>query len=77
MGIKGGASVLSGRATVELSVHGWELEIGASEKILSAGAEATVGLFPNDVGGTELRANCGASTGVCGGGFHFRLSTPG
>jgi hypothetical protein len=65
---KAKASVLSGRATVEFNVFGWEIEVGVTGDLLSAGAEVMAGYFPNE--GFKVKAN--ASLGA-GGGFLFRI----
>lgn len=60
------ASVISGRATAELNLYGWEIEFGVTGDALSEGAEARIGVFPNE--GFVVKAN--ASLGV-GGEFVF------
>jgi hypothetical protein len=62
------ASVISGRATIELNLFGWEIEFGVTGDALSVGAEARIGVFPDE--GFVAKAN--ASLGV-GGGFIFRI----
>ena len=64
---KAKAAVVSGRATLELSVFGWQVEFGVTGDALSVGAEATIGIFD---GAFEAKAN--ASLGV-GCGFVFRI----
>lgn len=64
------AAVVSGRATWELSVWGWQVELGVTGDALSIGAEATIGIFD---GAFEAKAN--ASLGM-GGGFVLRIKPP-
>ena len=64
---KAKAAVFSGRATVEFQLFGWQIELGVTGDAISAGAEATIGIFD---GAFEAKAN--ASLGV-GGGFVFRV----
>ena len=66
---KAKASVLSGRATIELELFGWQIEFGVSGDLLSVGAEAMIGVFPDE--GFAVTANVGA--GLFGGGFVFRV----
>ena len=63
------ASVLSGRTTAELELFGWQIEFGVSGDLLSVGAEAMIGVFPNE--GFTAKASVGA--GLFGGGFVFRV----
>lgn len=63
------ASVLSGRTTAELELFGWQIEFGVSGDLLSIGAEAMIGVFPNE--GFTAKASVGA--GLFGGGFVFRI----
>ena len=67
---KGKAAVFSGRATLELELLGGQIEYGVTGDAISAGAEATIGIFD---GAFETKAN--ASLGV-GGGFVFRAKPP-
>ena len=67
---KAKAAVVSGRATLELSVFGWQVEFGVTGDALSAGAEATIGIFDRAF---EAKAN--ASLGVDGG-FVLRIKPP-
>jgi len=62
------ASVASGRATIQFDVFGCEVEVGLSGDVISAGAEAKIGIFPDD--GFVMKAN--ASLGA-GGGFIIRV----
>ena len=66
---KAKAAVLTGRATVELELFGWQIEFGVSGDLLSVGAEAIIGVFPDE--GFTAQANVG--TGVFGGGFVLRV----
>ena len=66
---KAKASVLSGRATAELELFGWQIEFGLSGDLLSAGAEAMIGVFPDE--GFTTKASVGA--GLFGVGFVFRI----
>ena len=66
---KAKAAVLSGRATAELELFGWQIEFGVSGDLLSVGAEAMIGVFPDE--GFTAKASVGA--GVFGGGFVFRV----
>ena len=66
---KAKAAVLSGRATAELELFGWQIEFGVSGDLLSVGAEAMIGVFPDD--GFTVKASVGA--GILGGGFIFRV----
>ncbi|MBR5309495.1 MAG: hypothetical protein IKU42_00005 [Oscillospiraceae bacterium] len=65
---KAKASVLTGRTSIELEVSGWQFEIGVSGDILSVGAEAMVGYFPEY--GFTAKSSIGA--GWFGWGFLFR-----
>jgi hypothetical protein len=67
---KGKAAVFSGRATLELELFGWQIELGVTGDAISVGAGVTIGVF---VGAFETTAN--ASLGV-GGGFVFRIKPP-
>ena len=66
---KAKASVLSGRTTAELELFGWQIEFGVSGDLLSVGAEAMIGVFPDE--GFTAKASVGA--GLFGGGFVFRV----
>ncbi len=66
---KAKAAVLSGRATFELELFGWQIEFGVSGDLLSVGAEAMIGVFPDE--GFTAKASVGA--GLFGGGFVFRI----
>ena len=66
---KAKAAVLSGRATAELELFGWQIEFGVSGDLLSVGAEAMIGIFPNE--GFTAKASVGA--GLFGAGFVFRV----
>lgn len=66
---KAKASVLSGRATAEFEFFGWQVEFGVSGDLLSVGAEAMIGFFPNE--GLDVKCNVGA--GLFGGGCVFRV----
>ncbi len=66
---KAKAAVLSGRATAELELFGWQIEFGVSGDLLSVGAEAMIGVFPNE--GFTAKASVGA--GLFGAGFVFRV----
>lgn len=66
---KAKASVLSGRATTEFELFGWQIEFGVSGDVLSVGAEAMIGIFPDE--GFTAKASVGA--GLFGGGFVFRV----
>lgn len=66
---KAKAAVLSGRATSELELFGWQIELGVSGDFLSVGAEAMIGVFPDE--GFTAKASVGA--GLFGGGFIFRI----
>ena len=69
---KAKAAVLSGRATTEFDVYGWQVEVGVSGDLLSIGAEAMIGVFPNE--GFTAKASAGA--GLFGAGFVFRIKAP-
>lgn len=45
---KAKASVLSGRATTEFELFGWQIEFGVSGDLLSVGAEVMIGVFPDE-----------------------------
>ena len=66
---KAKAAVLSGRVTAELELFKWQIEFGISGDLLSVGAEAMIGVFPNE--GFTAKASVGA--GLLGGGFVFRV----
>ena len=66
---KAKAAVLSGRVTAELDLFGWQIEFGVSGDLLSVGAEAMIGVFPNE--GFTAKASVGA--GLFGAGFVFRV----
>ena len=66
---KAKGAVLSGRTTMELELFGWQIEFGVSGDLLSVGAEAMIGVFPNE--GFIAEASVGA--GIFGGGFVFRI----
>lgn len=63
------AAVLSGRATAELDVYGWQIEFGISGDLLSVGAEAMIGIFPDE----GFTAKSSVGTGLFGSGFIFRV----
>ena len=63
------ASGITGRATMELELLGWEIEFGVSGDLLSIGAEAVIGVFPEE--GFTAKASVGA--GLYGAGFVFRI----
>lgn len=77
VGAKAKAAVLSGRATTEFNIFGWQVELGVSGDLLSVGAEATIGIFPTDDGGKQFDARCNVGSGLFGGGFIFRIKAPG
>ena len=54
IGAKAKAAVLSGRATAEFNIFGWQVELGVSADVLSIGAEATIGIFTTEDGGKHL-----------------------
>lgn len=64
---KAKAAVFSGRATIEIQLLGWQIEIGVTGDFISAGAEATIGIFD---GAFEAKAN--ASLGI-GSGLVIRV----
>jgi len=66
---KAKAAVLSGRATAELELFGWQIEFGVSGDLLSVGVEAMIGVFTDE--GFTAKANLGV--GLFGGGFVFRV----
>ena len=61
--------MLSGRITAELDLFGWQIEFGVSGDLLSAGAEAMIGVFPDE--GFTAKESVGA--GPFGFGFVFRV----
>ena len=69
---KAKASVLSGRATAELELSGWQVEFGVSGDLLSAGGEAMIGVFPDE--GFVAKTSVGA--GWYGYGYVFRVKPP-
>ena len=69
LAVKAKAAVLTGRATAEFELFGWQIEFGVSGDLLSVGAEAMIGVFPDE--GFTAKANVGA--GLFGGGFVFRV----
>ena len=77
IGAKAQASVLSGRATTEFNIFGWQVELGVSADVLSIGAEATIGIFPTEDGGKQFDARAGGSHGIFGWGFVVRVKVPG
>ena len=77
VGAKAKAAVLSGRATTEFNIFGWQVELGVSGDILSVGADATIGIFPTDDGGKKFDISYGASPGLFGWGFVARVKFPG
>ena len=77
IGAKAKASVLSGRATTEFNIFGWQVELGVSADVLSIGAEATIGIFPTEDGGKQFDARAGGSHGIFGWGFVVRVKVPG
>ena len=56
-------------STAELELFGWQIEFGVSGDLLSVGAEAMIGVFPDE--GFTAKASVGA--GLFGGGFVFRV----
>ena len=66
---KAKASVLSGRVGTELELFGWQIEFGLSGDLFSVGAEAVIGVFPDE--GFVATASLG--TGLFGAGFVFRI----
>ena len=77
IGAKAKASVLSGRATAEFSIFGWQVELGVSADVLSIGAEAAIGIFPTEDGGKQFDARAGVSPSIFGWGFIVRVKVPG
>ncbi len=77
IGAKAKASALSGRATTEFNIFGWQVELGISADVLSIGAEATIGIFPTEDGGKQFDARVGGSHGIFGWGFVVRVKVPG
>ena len=77
IGAKAKASVLSGRATAEFNIFGWQVELGVNADVLSIGAEATIGIFPTEDGGKQFDARAGVSPGIFGWGFIVRVKVPG
>ena len=69
LAVKAKAAVLSGRATAELELFGWQIEFGVSGDLLSVGAEAMIGVFPDE--GFTAKASIGV--GFFGAGFLFRV----
>ena len=69
---KAKAAVLSGRLTTELELFGWQIEFGVSGYLLSVGAEAMIGVFPDE--GFTAKASVGA--GLFGDGFSCSLIIP-
>ena len=69
---KAKAAVLSGRLTTELELFGWQIEFGVSGYLLSVGAEAMIGVFPDE--GFTAKASVGA--GLFGDGFSYSLIIP-
>ena len=65
---KAKASVLSGRVGTESELFGWQIEFGLSGDLFSVGAEAVIGVFPDE--GFVATASLG--TGLFGAGFVFR-----
>ncbi len=66
---RGKAAVLTGRATMELELLGWEIEFGVSGDLLSVGAEVVIGVFPDD----GFTAKASAGVGLYGVGLVFRI----
>ncbi len=66
---KAKASVLSGRATAELELFGWQIEFEVSDDLLSVGAEAMIAVFSDE--GFTTKSSVGA--GLFGVGFVFRV----
>lgn len=50
-------------------MFGWQIEFGVSGDLFSVGAEAMIGVFPNE--GFTAKASVGA--GLFGAGFVFRV----
>ncbi len=65
------ASLLSGRATTEFNLWGWEIEFGVTGDFGSIGAELTAGYFYEE--GFKLKAGISA---LIGGGVIFRIKPP-
>ena len=76
VGAKAKASVLSGRATTEFNIFGWQVELGVSGDVLSLGAEATIGIFPTDDGGKQFNARYNVGAGWFGWGYVVRVKAP-
>ena len=76
VGAKAKASVLSGRATTEFNIFGWQVELGVCGELLSIGAEATIGIFPTESGGKEFRMKGGVAPGPYGWGYVVRIKSP-
>ena len=76
VGAKAKASVLSGRATTEFNIFGWQVELGVSGDVLSVGAEATIGIFPTDDGGKQFDARYNVGAGWFGWGYVVRVKAP-
>ena len=60
---------MSGRATAEFNIFGWQVELGVNADVLSIGAEAAIGIFPTEDGGKQFDARAGVSSGIFGWGF--------
>ena len=71
LSLKAKASLLSGRATTELNLWGWEIELGVTGDLGSIGAELTAGYFHGE--GFKLKAGISA---LIGGGFILRIKPP-
>lgn len=67
--VKAKAAALSGRATTEFELFGWQIEFGVSGDLLSVGVEAMFGVFPDE--GFNATASIGA--GLYGAGIVFRV----
>ena len=71
LSLKAKASLLSGRATTELNLWGWEIELGVTGDLGSIGAELTAGYFHGE--GFKLKAGISV---LIGGGFILRIKPP-
>ena len=76
VGAKAKASVLSGRATTEFNIFGWQVELGVSGDVLSVGAEATIGIFPTDDGRKQFDVRYNVGAGWFGWGYVVRVKAP-
>ena len=69
--LKAKAAVFSGRATTELDLFGYQIEIGVSGDFLSAGINGKIGYFIDEGFVCEGGISLGA-----GAGFIFRVKPP-